>query len=736
METTTKQNNVIKGEIVKMRCFDGGYTILNVIPDKDSPIQSTSTWGATLVGNMPKFAEGMIISATVEPVEHAKYGLQYKMLEIQESGFNKAEALIDFLSSKLFNGIGPILAKKIVDKFGLDTLEILDDNPERILDVEGMSRSKCDKFIEQWKEQRAAHQALAQLVTMGMTMGMAMKAYSHFESSVVEIVKENPYSLIEIPSIGFHKADDIAIKMGVKRNSQYRVMAAISYLLDTIMWSVGHCYLTELVLVSKTLELLNNDVVQKEVRACLQTMESNLTIITEENRIYLSHVYMAEKSVAETLKKMLEYSDKKIYSSIDEMKIDMQQFNIMQNIKLADEQYDAIYTAVNSRVCIITGGPGTGKSTLTKAICGLLDAKKISYKLCAPTGRAAKRLSEATLNTAETIHRMLGFKNGAFEHDSTNPLMADCGLVDEVSMVDILLFRNLIDALDYDCRLIMVGDADQLPSVGPGNVLHDLIDSGIIPVVRLKTIFRQSKGSAIVDVAHQILHGEVPVLASPAKSGGKNCMLVTADDPAMLIEHVSALISTHLPKANIKHSDIQLLTPMRERGLGVNDFNPVMQQLINPPSPTKNEINANFRTLRVGDRVMHIHNDYKKEVFNGDIGLIAAITKDDSGSGSMIFVQYPDKDSLVPYDQSDWDDIVLAYASTVHKSQGGEYPVVILVLHPSQSIMLQRNLFYTGLTRARRLCIIVGTEDAIKTAVHNNKIQKRNTTLKHRLING
>jgi exodeoxyribonuclease V alpha subunit len=734
LEDLDKSKNIteIEGEVIKIRRFDSGYTILNILPEKKSGI-SAGRWGITLVGNMPLFVEGMNVRAKVTPVEHAKYGLQYKVDEIGEIGFNRADSLVDYLSSSIFKGIGHVIARKIVDKFGLQVLEIFDADPNKIMEIEGISGSKCDTFVENWIKHRESHRIISELMSFNMTMPLALKIYNHFKSDTIKIIKENPYKIIEIPGIGFHKADEIALHMGIPLNSIFRIKAAIVYVLDNIMYSNGHCYLTSTQVFLELRKLLKDAVVDKNIIEAIEILKEELTIIVEDNRMYLSHIYSAEKEVAECIKEMLNFNDSHMYSDVEELKSDLKKYDISSDIDFADEQLEAILMAMNSRVCVITGGPGTGKTTITKTICHLFRIKNIHYELCSPTGRAAKRLAEATGDTAQTIHRLLGYIAGGFERNSTNPLDTDCVLVDEFSMVDILLFRFLIDAMQVSSRLIMVGDADQLPSVGPGNVLHDLIESDIIPVVKLKKIFRQEKGSTIIEVAHQILNGEIPVLLSPGKSKGKNCMLVASEDKDTLISYVVDLVNIHLPKAGIPSSDIQVITPMREKGLGINDFNPRLQAVLNPPSPDKMEIKSEFRVLRVGDKVMQIRNDYNKDVFNGDIGYIVVINKENIET-PVIGVQYPDKEHIIYYEQMDWGDLQLAFASTIHKFQGSEYPAIIMVLHPSQFIMLQRNLIYTGLTRARKICIIAGTQGAIETAVNNNKIQKRNTTLKQRLL--
>ena len=723
----------ISGEVTRIMRFENGYTILTVDPDGSSKEELLGNkYGVTLVGTMPAFVEGMVVSATVEAITHAKYGQQYKVIEITESGFSTKDAIIDYLSSPVFRGIGRSTARKIVDVFGMDTMSILDKNPEKIHEVAGMSEDKGNNFIEQWQEQRASHQIMAKLMGFGMTMGLAAKAFHFFGVGAMGVIEENPYSLIKVPGIGFRKADEVAIKMGIKRTSPERIKASIEYVLDNVMWSHGHCYLTVNQVLGETSKLLENDVITDKILTALHEMQQGLAIVQQGQRVYMSNIWFAENLVAERIKDMLAFHKKPLYETMEDLRNAIKVTSIASEVELDPEQEEAIFTAVNSGVCIITGSPGTGKTTITKTICQLFDHNNISYELCSPTGRAAKRLSEATDSPAQTIHRLLKYNREGFQINAGNPLTVNCVLVDEFSMVDLLLCRYLLDAVQFDTRMIMIGDADQLPSVGPGNVLRDLIDSGVIPCVKLTKIFRQNQGSTIISIAHEILSGKVPQLESPANSKGKNCMLISAGDIETLIGYILTMVKTNIPKAGYKMSDIQILTPMRGNGLGINDLNPRLQEVINPPSPDKPEVKSDFRILRVGDKIMHIRNDYIKEVFNGDIGHIVGLNKD--GDVPIIYVQYPDKEELTEYPQGDWQDIQLAFSSTVHKSQGAEYPVVLLVLHPSQHVMLQRNLFYTALTRAKKLCIIAGTPDAIQTAVNNNQIQKRNTTLREKLI--
>jgi exodeoxyribonuclease V alpha subunit len=465
----------------------------------------------------------------------------------------------------------------------------------------------------------------------------------------------------------------------------------------------------------------------------------------ENGKVYLASLYNYERFCAKKLQTMMANPRPPIYRDIEALRSELDSLGITNEFTLAPEQEEALMNAMNSRVAVITGGPGCGKSTITRALCQLMDAHNIRYRLCSPTGRAAKRLTECVGGTlvptdenpdpnpnrmASTIHRLLEYhpQESGFLYNLNNPLVTDCVIADESSMIDIKLFYDLVSAMEDDDRLVLVGDANQLPSVGPGNVLRDIIASGVVPTVKLQRVFRQAQGSFITEVAHDILHGKVPHIPVPSQSKGKNCMFAGATEIEDLKDIILTLVSKVLPSKGFKPSDIQILTPMRERGLGINDLNPILQGAINPPAPHKTEFNAGIgRTFRVGDRVMQTRNNYDKNVFNGEQGEVVGI--DRASDPVTLGVKFPDQDDAVIYEQSELDELLHAYAITVHRSQGSEFPVALVLVHPSHSVMLQRNLFYTGLTRAKKLCIVVGTDGAIKRAVDNATEQARNTTL-------
>jgi exodeoxyribonuclease V alpha subunit len=723
----------IKGEVLSQRTFDSGYAILRIEVDKGNI--------ATLVGDMPNFAEGVVVEASAQKVEHPKYGLQFRVMEIEEKGFASKDAVVNYLSSNSFTGIGKAMARLVAEHFGESALEILDKNIIRIYEVPGLPENKAQLIEEQWIANRSVHKITSQLMKFKLTTNLALKIYEEFTDRSLEIVTKEPYRLTKIHGIGFHKADEIALTVGIKRDSSDRVKAAIFYVLDTALMQSGHCYVSHQTLGDNVISLLQRDVNTLEVLSAIKALAAQGPLVIEDDKIYLSSIHQTEKRIAEYIADMMNYKGKVFYSNIEELDKDLNLVG-MGSFVFSDEQKHAIMSALNNRVFIITGGPGSGKTTITKAICSLMELHKIEFFLCSPTGRAAKRLMESTARPAKTIHRLLGFKQGAFEFSEEFPLVTDCVIVDETSMVDLLLFDNLINAMETNDRLIMIGDVDQLPPVGPGNVLKDLINSGKIPVVKLTKVFRQDSKSSIVTAAHEIINGTVPELIVPSQAKGRNFLFAGADkidDAIKIVKHLvtKTLTSIKVNDSNLTIDDIQIISPLREKGLGVNDINPHVQECVNPPDSSKEEIQIGAGDLkkiyRVGDRVMQIKNDYDKNVFNGDMGKIVGINK--NVNPVQIGVKFIDSSEIVFYKQHELDNLQHAWCITCHKSQGGEFPAVVIIAHDSQSSMLQRNLFYTGITRAKRICIVVGTQSAVRASVNNTKEAKRNTTLKDRLLN-
>jgi len=721
----TGNPEVFQGTISGIRKFDSGWAIASLAVDGGKII--------TITGDMPQLVDGVKVKATVIQTTHPKYGLQYKLQSVEELGFASEEGIIKYLAGDDFFGVGIETAKAIVGHFGIDTIQILDDDPSRVNEISGISDKRKQTVIENWDRARAAHKGLTELLMLGITPALAKRIERYFEERTLDVIKKFPYELIKVPGVGFKTADEIALKIGFGRESMVRIKACVLYVLGEFE-KEGHCFTYQIPMRDRLVNELKEDIVPGRIIDALQELDNENAVIIENNRIYLTSLYNAERMSANILRNICDYKAKPLYKDLDDMRQALADLDVLDGITLAPEQESALLMALNNRVSIITGGPGTGKSTITKALISLFKNKYISYELCSPTGMAAKRLGNATGEEAKTIHRLLEYGAGGdfatptFQRNAQNPFDVDCIIIDEISMVDIRLLRHLLDACQRSTRIVMVGDSDQLPSVGPGNVLGDLIASGTIPVTRLKVIFRQQAGNTIISVAHDILNGVVPVLPTPKQSQGQNCMFVGVSDIDTLCNYIVTLVQKTLPSLGYSPDDIQVLTPMRGKGVGVNDLNPLLQNVLNPAADDKTEINLGFRILRNGDRVMQIRNDYKKEVFNGEIGRICGITKDDNDR-TQVFVQFPDKTTPVGYFVDELDDIQLAYACTIHKSQGSEYPAVVLAMHNSHWHMLRRNLFYTGLTRAKKHCIIAGTSSAIARAVDNNAQEVRNTTL-------
>lgn len=620
----------------------------------------------TMKGQMPPMTEGASVLATGTPEVNAQHGLQYKVIQIEETGFSSADSLIRYLSSPTFKGIGMKLAKNIVDMFGLETLDVLSTDPQRLAQVPGLS-TKWSLVATQWHENRAVHKIVTTLMKIGLTMNAALKAHKHFGDDVLEALKGNPYRLTEVSGIGFKIADTAALRGGFPRNSPYRAAAAALHYLEQQV-RAGHCFMHRDDTVSAALALIEpSSLTEDAVHTVLDQLRDSGKTTEFGDRVYLTGIYVSERAVARRLHELS--TDMAGVLVRDEADLDdlFSELGVHNEITLSDEQKKAVLMVLGrNRVSVITGGPGCGKSTLTRTICQALHHLNQHYELCSPTGRAAKRLSEVTGDNARTIHRLLKMTpDGAFNYDADNTLHTDVVIVDEASMVDILLMRHLLMALPDKVRLIIIGDADQLPAVGPGDVLRDLIRSGAVPVTRLTQVYRQAQNSAIIQTAHKILRKETLNLPNPRQRNGTNCVLVSADNPERLMDHIITLVTESIPKMGIRPEQIQVLSPQREYAVGVKMINKRLQAALNPEGPGKGETNSNNMILRAGDKVMQIRNDYKKGVFNGDIGKIYQVIKDDSRTA--IIVAYPDMAENVEYASHEFDDLDLAYATTVHK---------------------------------------------------------------------
>ncbi len=703
---------------------ENGYTVVR--------LKTASGRLVTAVGNLPTLYHGEVLQLTGQWIKHKEYGEQFQIEEWRQEIPKTLLGIERYLASGLIKGVGPVTAKKIVQKFGLDALEVIQHEPGRLTEISGISENKAAKIVRSLESHGAIEAIMVFLQGVGVSPAYALKIYRNYNTAAIPIVKENPYRLAdEVFGIGFKIADQIAQKVGIKEDSPYRVRAGIRYLLNEHS-SEGHLFAYEKEFSAKATAELNVNEIQ--VAAALEDLIVNKEIFRQlhEERfiLYLAPFYYSENGVVTKIKELLQ-------AGLKEVRIDprewLGQYSVRNQMELADKQWEAVLKAVGNGLLVITGGPGTGKTTIIRAIVELFKMSGLKVLLAAPTGRAAKRLAESTREGAKTIHRLLGFGGasggaGQFQYNEKEPLATDVLIVDEFSMVDLLLFYSLLKAVKPGTRLIMVGDVDQLPSVGPGSVLRDLIRSRCVPTVRLATIFRQAGGSMIVHNAHQINQGSFPQL-----SKNNDFFFIEDDNPEQIAALFPALVQKRIPQ--YLHcdpiEDIQILTPMRRTTTGVENLNLILQNALNPASPNKTELQSGNTVFRVGDKVMQLRNDYQKQVFNGDIGRIRQLDPEDRS----LVVTFPEVEGErnVPYESDEIDQLVLAYAMSVHKSQGNEYPVVVMPVTTQHFLMLQRNLLYTAVTRAKKMVLLIGTKKALAIAIKNNRIEERLSLLKERL---
>jgi exodeoxyribonuclease V alpha subunit len=684
----------------------------------------------TIVGNLSGVNPGESLKLTGKWVQNKRFGEQFQVESFEVTVPATLHGIQKYLASGLIEGIGPIMSERIVEKFGIHTLEVIEKKPERLSEVEGIGPKRISMIRKAWGEQKEIKEIMIFLQGHGVGAAFSAKIYKQYGDQSIERVRENPYRLAhDIYGIGFMTADKIAQNLGIDRNSLIRAKAGLLYVLNQLT-EEGHVYYPETQLVHKAKEILHVDeeIVTLAVRELSKEKELFLEDLDPEGHLraaYLSPFYVAETGVAQRLINLKE-SPSNIRPIHPEKAIEWVQQKL--NIELAQKQEEAVLLAATSKVLIITGGPGTGKTTIITAILRIFQQLKLRILLAAPTGRAAKRMNEATGWEAKTIHRLLEYSphKGDFKRDQDDPLEADVVIIDEASMVDTLLMYHLLKAIPSHAHLILVGDVDQLPSVGPGNVLKDIIRSGKFTVVRLTEIFRQARESMIVVNAHKVNEGQLPVLKEIDQPEKTDFQFIQEEDPEKILQNILDLCSEKIPRDFRFHPlrEIQVLTPMHKGTIGVTNLNIELQKRLNPG---QSGITRGAWTFRVGDKVMQIVNNYDKDVFNGDIGWISKINPEER----EVVIEFDGRG--VPYDYSDLDEVVLAYAVSVHKSQGSEYPVVILPVVTQHYMLLQRNLIYTGITRAKKLVIMVGTKKALAIAIRNNKPQRRYTFLSERL---
>lgn len=720
---------------VTYRNDESGWTVLRVTLKDGS--------STTVVGVMPELFAGEEVEFKGAWVKHEKYGLQFKAETVESrssQGPMDKETLIAYLGSGILPGVKEAMASRVVNHFGEDVLEVLDHTPERLVEVSGISQEKAEKIVEAWAEQRASRDALLFLCGLGVSARMARRIYAIYKAATVGKIKENPYRLAEdIDGIGFQKADAIARRMGIPADSPFRYEAGVIQALKDGRGK-GHVYLPIPELVKAAMEdvLHTDDAIA--VKAAIDRLaepdrQQVFTPDAEDDPVYLPGMYRAETQCAALLLRMLDEPLSTLNPTNPEDRIDwpaiVDETQEGAEVQLTDQQREAVLMALAHKVSVITGGPGTGKSFTMKGVIDALVRAERDFALAAPTGRAAKRLGEATGRGASTIHRLLEYKPmgdgevGRFNRTQDNPLDVDMVIIDEASMIDLALFRDLLEAVRPTTHLLLVGDVDQLPSVGAGDVLRDLIRSGRFPVARLGVIFRQGRESAIVANAHRVNGGHMPKLDNSAP----DFRYVPAEDADTAAALVLDLVTKRLPQEMGVDPvrDVQVLVPMKKGAAGTSALNMRLQRALNPPGWDRPEYATKFYTFRVGDKVMQQSNNYELEVWNGDIGYVVRVNHQDK----VLVVNIDGREIEYPFD--DLNQLTLAYACTVHKSQGSEYQIVVLPVLTQHWIMLQKNLLYTGLTRAKQTVILVGSYQAIARCVKNDTPTRRYTALVQRL---
>lgn len=727
---TTRERVEVRGQVERITYAneENGYVIAKM---KVSGRQGL----VSVVGNLFTITPGEVLRIAGHWEQHPKYGEQLRVEAYESVLPATSQGIERYLGSGMIKGIGPVMAKRLVSAFGEKTLDIIENSVGKLLEVPGIGTKRVDMIRQAWEEQKEIRDVMVFLQGQGVSPAYAVKIYRHYGNDAIKVVRENPYRLaMDIFGIGFLTADKIAEKLGIPKDSPIRTEAGALYVLHELS-DEGHIFYPFDALVKKCAEIL--DVEEATVPYALNSMVSQKKIViddsgwseigergtTDHRAVYLTPLHIAEVGIANRLKALFRYPKQMRLINVREA-LDWVQKAL--KIELSERQKDAVESSIHAKVLIVTGGPGTGKTTIINAIIRIYNKMGQGVALAAPTGRAAKRMTEATGHEAKTIHRLLEYSPGenTFKKNETNPLATDLIIIDEASMVDTVLMYNLLKAIPLKATVILVGDVDQLPSVGPGNILKDIIVSEYVPTVRLKEIFRQSKESLIIVNAHRINNGQMPTTATEGKHR-KDFFFFSVDDPEDALKEIVSLCKEKIPARGYDPmKDVQVLTPMHKGTVGVANLNSVLQATLNPG---RDELVRAGKVLRVGDKIIQLRNNYDKEVFNGDIGRVVTIDRE------MQEVHIDFYGRRVAFEFSELDEISLAYAISVHKAQGSEYPVVIMPVLTQHYMLLQRNLLYTGITRGRELVIVIGTWKALAIAIHNNKPHKRYTMLTERL---
>jgi exodeoxyribonuclease V alpha subunit len=717
----------LEGEIARIT-FENestGFRILKLA-------QAGASERITLVGSMPRLAVGTTVRVRGTQEHDPKHGPQLRVLGVTELAPNTLIGLERYLGSGLIAGIGQAYASRIVQTFGLQTLRILDEAPWRLHEVSGLGKKRIDAVAKSWVEQRQAREAMVFLEGHGCSPALALRVWKRYAKETVRLVQEDPYRLaIDVWGIGFRTADRIAVSLGIAKDADKRIQAGLLQTLrDTE--SAGHVFLTETALFEYTERLLGleSGIQLERFQAARAELEALRLAVSEGEGsariVYFTPLHTAEVFLAEAVAERLARPT----TELGDTTAVLARFERDARVTLAPAQREAVALAAQRNVLVITGGPGVGKTTLVRALLALLTSKGLVARLAAPTGRAAKRMSEATGQEATTIHRLLDFdpRTGAFKRNHDNPIDGAALIVDEMSMVDLPLGASLLAALAPDMRLILVGDVDQLASVGPGALLRDFIDSGVVPCVRLTQIFRQGDGSLIVENAHRINAGKAPQVS---RATDADFFIINRNDAEHAKQTVLELVTKRIPeKFGLDPiRDIQVLVPMHKGAAGSQALNTALQAALKPLSSPGAELAREGRSFRLGDKVMQLRNDYDRNVYNGDVGFVETL---DNEAGNLQ-VRFDDA-RLANYDTGNLDELTLAYACSIHKSQGSEYPAVVIPLLSSHFVMLSRNLLYTAVTRGKRLVVLVADPKAIRLALSTLRIDDRKTRLRERLL--
>jgi len=735
---------VIRGQLERVTYVneDNGYSVYRIrVRDEPDPVAA--------VGISASHVPGEELELTGHWADHPRFGIQFQFSECRSLLPSTIDGIKKYLCSGLVKGIGPAVAERIVKKFGESSLDVIDNDPEALLEVHGIGRKVLDMIKQSWETQRGVSVVMRFLQSNGISAGFAAKIYREYGAESIRVVRDNPYKLADdVFGIGFLTADKFARNMGIPHDSDMRIDAGVRYAMGELTGE-GHVYAPREVLALNAARLLGVTTEAADAaigRASLERALASEVIEPVDSSgerieaLYLPMYYVFETKCARMLAALMRsHSDEEIASGFAGIDVDEAVLWARQSMKvsLSEKQADALRMALHSKVMIITGGPGTGKTTIISAIIGVLGARGLKIRLAAPTGRAAKRMSEATGRNALTLHRLLESDGFHFGRDENSPIECDMLIVDEVSMVDIHLMYRILCAIPRDAHLILVGDVHQLPSVGPGNVLNDLISSGALPVAELNVIFRQARDSGIIVNAHRVNAGLMPL--EPEKTKGreraedeKNSRLrdfyfVEQDDPSKCVDIILSLVKERIPRrfGLDPALEVQVLTPMRKGTLGVSNLNSILREELNPGEG--NSVTVGGRVFKSGDKVMQIRNDYDKEVYNGDIGLVTSV----DAAARLVSVVFDD--NPVRYEAEELEELVHAYAVSIHKSQGSEYPAVVIPIHTQHYVLLQRNLLYTGITRAKELVVLVGTRRALHIAVKNDKTRLRFTHLTSRV---